>query len=230
MTSSQETHWSLLNNEPSPLGHQQAHTSMTLPLIQTLSLIDRRSELLLACLFKWAENTYQWLGLPIVAAAYHNSNFRDSWARTSGKKQVPGRSESRNETIFHYASEFDTYSPTTPFKMLQKQVESSMCEWHLKWQEQNWQHSGVLDSQESAAITSNCNSCCKRKSIRLKLCGKQPADPEESPTEAWRSHSQGDKCHRGILPLLKWTHAKLLFLFRLFLLMQLQIPQGHSCK
>lgn len=94
------------NNKPSPPSNPRLHDAPSHSCL--LSLVTHRSEppLLRPCLFKRAENTYQRLRLPIVAAAYHDSPVRDNWA--------PERSESRNENIFHHALEFHTYLPTTP--------------------------------------------------------------------------------------------------------------------
>lgn len=60
--------------------------------------------------------------------------------------------------------------------------------------------------------------CCKRKSILLRACGEQPADPADTkaccsiPKEAWRSLSQGDRCYWVISALFTWTHTNCRFI------------------
>lgn len=87
-----------------------------------------------------------------------------------------------------------------------------MCEWDPKWRDQNGHHSLILHSKESAAVTSNCSSFCKRKSVHFELCSQQPEDPQESNgglkvSQPRRQISQKDPTTTT------WTHAKLPFYF-----------------
>lgn len=154
---------------------------------------------------------------------------RDNRVWTSGKKQAPGRSESRNKNIFYHTSEFDTYLPTTPFQknyntfnrsnwMFRVWIVTKMSEMKLLV----YNFRTVRNQQPQTVIM-----VVKEKSILLQSCGEQPADPEED----WRSLSRGDKCHRVVsLLLLTWTHAELPFYFCLFLPMQLQIPSRTQLR
>lgn len=72
----------------------------------------------------------------------------------------------------------------------------------------------ILDSEESAAVTSNCKSFCKRESVHFGLCSQQPEDPQQSygglkASQPRRQTSQKDPT---ILPL---PHAQAAILFHL---------------